>query len=65
MATTATTYPIPVPATSAVDATRKVNALETIAANLNAEALGILANLAKKPGASDKLIKHKIALSLV
>lgn len=59
-----TTYPIPVPSASTVDATRKVNALEALAANLDAEALGILANLSKKKDASATLKKHKIALSL-
>jgi hypothetical protein len=43
--------PIPVPATDSLDASLKAAALTTIAAHLDAGALGILAAAAKKHGA--------------
>jgi len=48
-------FPIPIPASNDLEASRKAAALAIIAASLNVDSLGIIAKAAKKPGADAKL----------
>ena len=55
----AKSYPVPVSATSDLEAARKVAALTKLAHHLDVESLALLAGAAAKPGAAAKLKQFK------